>query len=223
MAQVLVDQTTLPTTGDVLTTYGLVINGGTIYTEIRQSGSVAALPPASVFVANALTPPVQLRSLALTDAKSDGGIALTGTAVTSGAMAVARTAGTSLELSGFPTSSGASTNTAMWEFSLPSTYPAGAAIPLEVQASISGSGTLTAASCTLTPVLYTESQAGVEAVAGAVTPAAGTIAAAGSVLDFSIAGAGLTPYQRVALELTMLVTSSSGANTGHIGSVIIQA
>lgn len=156
------------------------------------------------------------RQLPLTSAKADTGVALTATA-TGGAMGISRTAGTSLQLLGEATSSSAKTDKAMWEFDLPDTYVAGAAIPVTVNAAISGSGTITAASCTMALAVYSETN-GVEA---ALTVTGGTqqITAGGANISWSVAGTGLTVGARVALELTMLITSASGANTGEVNQV----
>ena len=194
------------------------VTGGTIYTAISPSG-VGDSAPAMVFVPTGAASPQ--RRLRLTDAYSDVGVGLTATA-TGGAMGVSRTAGTSLALVGEATSSSAKTDKAMWEFDLPDSYVAGANIPVSVNVQITGSGTLTAASCTLTVAVYTESDVGVEAAIAGIT-AATQIVAAGSTLVFTVPGTGLASAQRCVLELTMLITSSSGANTGQINSVAYQA
>ena len=49
--------------------------------------------------------------------------------------------------------------------------------------------------------------------------AAQQIAATAGNLVFTITGTGLVPGQHVAVELTMLITSASGANPGVIYSV----
>jgi hypothetical protein len=49
--------------------------------------------------------------------------------------------------------------------------------------------------------------------------AAVQITKTGGDLAFTITGTGLTPGSHITLELTMLVTSSSGANTGQVNSV----
>lgn len=170
----------------------------------------------------AFNPP--LRHLPLTSAKSDAGVALTATA-TGGAMGVSRTAGTSLQLVGEATSSSAKTDKAMWEFVLPDTYNAGAAVGVTANAAISGSGTLTAASCTLALNVYSEVN-GVE-TALTVSPAAASpqqITAAGADINWSItAGNSLAVGARLVAELTMVITSSSGANTGEINAMKFQA
>lgn len=168
----------------------------------------------------AFTPPA--RYLRLSDAKSDLGVPLTAAAGTpSGTVGISRTAGTSMTLVGEATSSSAKTNKAVWELNLPDTYNAGVAIPVDINASISGTGTLTAASCTVTLTAYSEVN-GVEA-ALSVTGGAQQMVPAGSDLLWTVAGTGLVPGSHVALEAAMLVTSSSGANTGAINSISFTA
>lgn len=186
--------------------------GGTVSLETSSL-------PGGVLALSAFVPP--LRHVALTSAKTDTGVGLTATAA-AGAMGVSRTAGTSLFLAGETTSTSAVTDKAMWETDLPDTYIAGAAVPVVANFSISGSGTLTAASCTAILHAYSEIN-GVEA-ALTVTPSAGVqITAAGADINWSVAGTGLTIGERIVLELTMLITTSSGANTGHVNKVAFSA
>lgn len=168
----------------------------------------------------AITGP-QMRYLSLTDAKADNGDALTAVAGTpTGAVGISRTAGTSLQLVGEATSSSAKTDKALWLFSLPNTYVAGSNIPVTVNCIVTGSGTLTGASTTITVAAYTE----VGGVETALTvSAAQQFDKTGETLTFTITGTGLAPYANLALELTMLVTSASGANVGAINSVAITA
>lgn len=160
------------------------------------------------------------RYLLITAANSDAGVALTATA-TGGAMGIARTAGTSLALVGEATSASAKTDKAFWETILPDTYQAGAPIPVDVNAQITGTGTLTTASCTLTLAAYSEVN-GVEA-ALVVTPGSLTLAAAQADYLFSIAGTGIGSEARIGVELTVLVTSSSGVNVGQVNKVYLTA
>lgn len=160
------------------------------------------------------------RYLPLTSAKADTGAPLSATA-TGGAMGVSRTAGASLQLVGEATSASAKTDKAMWEFALPDTYTAGAVIPVGVNAAIGGTGTITAASCTMALAAYSEAL-GVET---ALTVTGGTqqIAAGGGTLSWDVAGTGLVPGSHVALELTMLITTATGANTGEVNEVWFSA
>ena len=194
------------------------ITGGTLYITGARVGGGPLVGIATSFAPFAATPPN--RYMALTSAKADTGVALTGTA-TGGAMGISRTAGTSLALVGEATSASAKTDKAMWEINLPDTYVAGAAIPVDINASITGSGTLTAASCTMTLAAYSEIN-GVEA-ALVVTGGSIQMTAAGADMTWSIAGTGLVPGSHIALEAAMLVTSSSGANTGQLNSIYISA
>lgn len=159
------------------------------------------------------------RPLPLTNGKSDLGVPMTAAAGTpTGAVGVSRTAGTSLTLVGEATSSSAKTDKVIFEFNVPDTYIAGTLIPVTVNASVSGSGTLTAASTTMTLAAYSETD-GVETAL--TVSAAQQIVAAGSNLVFSVTPiAAVAPGRRIVLELTMLVTSASGANTGTINAVI---
>ena len=160
------------------------------------------------------------RFLLFKDARTDAGLILTGTA-SGGAMAVARTAGTSYHIVGETTSTSAVTDKAIWELDLPDTYTAGTAIPVSVEAQITGSGTITAASCTQAVAAYSE----VNGVEAALTVTGGTqqMVAAGGTLTWSIAGTGLVPGSHIVIELTQVVTSASGANTGQVNAVSFAA
>jgi len=129
----------------------------------------------------------------------------------------ARTAGTSMQLVGETTSASATTDKAFFEFDLPDTYIPGASIQITVNAVVTGAGTLTAASTNLTVAAYTETK-GVEA-ALIVTPAVTLPATIAADLSFTITSPGLVPGQHIAIECSLLVTSSAGANTGAINSV----
>jgi len=163
--------------------------------------------------------PAIKRYLALTSAKSDAGVALSATA-SSGAMGVSRTAGSSLVLVGEATSANAKTDKAMFEFDLPDTYVANANIPVTVNCNYSGAGTVTAASTTMTVSAYTEAN-GVETAL--TVSAAQQIPSTAADLVFTITGTGLAAGAHLVIELTMLVTSSSGANTGQVNSVAYTA
>lgn len=207
---------TLPRVSDYSVT-SIPVSGGTLLMTALMQGQVPQ-GVAAAFVPTAAGGGI-LRFLSLTDAKSDAGVPVTGTA-TGGAVGVARTAGTSLVLLGEATSASAKTDKAFFQFNLPTTYQPGAAIPVVVNAAVLGTGTLTGASTTLSVAGYTETN-GVEA---ALTVTAGqSLVAAAQGYTFSVTGTALTPGQPVALELTGLVTSSSGANTLEVQSVAYQA
>jgi hypothetical protein len=124
-----------------------------------------------------------------------------------------------LVLSGEATSSSAATDQALFETNLADTYQAGAAIPITVNCNYSGTGTVTAASTTMTVAAYSE----VNGVETALTvSAAQRMTSAAKNLVFTLTGTGLTANAHIAVELTMLVTSSSGANTGQVNSVAVQ-
>lgn len=191
------------------------VAGGALYQGIlkQPNGSVVAL--AQTFVPGGGGSAA--RYLPLIDGRSDAGLVMTGAAGTpTGALGISRTAGTSLILAGEATSSSAKTNKVIWEFNLPSTYVAGANIPVIVNANYTGSGTLTGASTTIAAQLYTEVN-GVEAAV--TTSAAQQFTGTATNYTFTVTGTGLVPGQHVMLEVVMLVTSASGANTGQINSV----
>jgi hypothetical protein len=156
------------------------------------------------------------RFLPITGARSDAGATLTATA-TGGAMGISRTAGTSLRLVGETTSGSAVTDKAMWEFDLPDSYVAGSSVAVVVNAAISGGGTITAASCTMALAAYSE----INGVEAALTVTGGTqqITAAGANINWTVAGTGLVVGSHLVFELTMLITSASGSNTGQVNSI----
>jgi hypothetical protein len=206
-----------------LLTQSLDVPGGKLYISTlcqgRDGGRGEPISVAQTFV-----PTAQgglSRPLALTSAKSDAGVALTATA-TGGAMGVKRTAGASLVLAGEVTSSNAKTDSAIWELDVPDSYVAGQAIPVKVNANFTGAGTVTAISTTLTLAAYTEVN-GVEAAVAGIT-AAQAFTNAATDYTFTIPGAaGLVAGQRIVVEVVMLVTTASGANTGQINNVAITA
>lgn len=143
-----------------------------------------------------------------------------GATATAGALGFALTAGTSFALVGEATSSSAKTDVGMAEYILPSSYIAGTNINLIVNSNYTGSGTVTGASCSVTPTVYPETDAGVQTanICSAVQLITGTAAD----LTFTLTGTNLTPGQRILISLSLLVTSASGANTGQINSVRVQ-
>lgn len=191
------------------------VPGGALYQGILKSPNGGLVGLAQTFVPGGGGSTA--RYLPLIDAHSDAGVPMTAAAGTpSGTVGVSRTAGTSLVLIGEATSSSAKTNKAIWEFNLPATYVAGANIPVVVNANYTGTGTITAVSTTMTAQLYTEVN-GVEAAV--TTSAAQQFTGTGTNYTFTVTGTGLVPGQHVMLELVMLVTTASGANTGQINSV----
>jgi hypothetical protein len=180
-----------------------------------QAGNYIMLP--TTFVAPGVAAPI--RHLLLSQALSDAGVGLTTTAG-SGAMGISRTAGTSFVLVGETTSSSAVTDKVLWSITTPETYISGNNINVLINGNYSGTGTITAASTTLTVAAYSL-VAGVETAL--TVSAAQRLPATATVLTFVITGTNLTPLGVLLIELTMLVTSSSGANTGQINEVQIQA
>lgn len=216
------DQVGPPLTGGTapeVLTQSYAVSGGTLYITTAKKGG----PGGSVQgVAQTFVPSSAgglNRYLALTNAKSDAGVGLTASA-TAGAMGVSRTAGTSLVLAGEATSSSAKTDKAMFEFDLPDSYVAGQNVVFTINANYTGSGTITAASTTLTPTAYTEING---AEAALTITGAQQFTATAANYTFTVTGTNLVPGQHLAFEIVMLVTSASGANTGQINSVSFNA
>lgn len=196
------------------------VSGGTLFTSVLKQPGVGGqvIGVSTAFAPVGATSPT--RYLALTSAKSDLGVPLTATAGTpSGAVGVKRTAGTSLTLDGEATSGSAKTDVALFEFDLPDSYVAGTNIPVIVNGNYTGGGTVTAAACTFAVAMYTETN-GVEAAL--TVSAAQQMSGTAANYTFTVTGTSLVPGQHVAIEVTVLVTSASGANTGHINSVAFQ-
>jgi len=194
----------------------VAVPGGTLYTTATMNNGVIVGSPSTAFVPVGAA--AVRRYMMLTDVKSAAGVPVTATAG-AGVPAISRVDATSLYIAGETTTASAVTDTALFETRLPDTYVAGSSIPVTINASVAGAGTLTAASTTITLHAYTE----INGVETALTvSAAQQIVAAGSDLTFTITGTGLTPGAHIMLECIMLVTSSAGSNTGHINSVSIQ-
>lgn len=196
------------------------VTGGVLYiTTVRGDGDSDPQGVATSFVATGTVPAV--RYAKLSDGKSDLGVPLTAAAGTpSGTVGILRTAGSLLNLFG-ETTSGAQTKTnkVIFEFSLPDAYVAGAAIPVLVNCVVATATDVTAATTLMTLAAYSETAAGVEA-ALAVTAAQQIPITTPALLTFSVTGTGLVPGQRVVLELTMAVTTTTGgASFGQINSV----
>lgn len=202
-------------------TQAITVTGGTLYVSAAcPAGQINAGPTAlsQSFVASSAGGLVRYQ--ALTQAKSDAGVSLTATA-TSGAMGVSRTAGTNLDLVGEATSSSAKTDKAMFELNLADSYVAGAAVPITVNCNYTGSGTVTAASTTMTVNAYSEVN-GVESALTVTAPSSIEIGSTAAPLVYSLSGSGLVPGSHIVVELVMLITSASGANTGQVNAVSLQ-
>lgn len=198
------------------TQYQSVAGGALYQTVLVPKGGNPSV--ASTFVAGGAGS--QARYLNLTEGKLTTGLPMTGVTGSSTSFGVARTAGTSLTLVGTATSSSATTNKVFFEFNLPSTYVAGANIPVVVNANYTGGGTVTAASTTVAAQLYTET-AGVEAAV--TTSASQQFTGTAAAYTFTVTGTGLVPGQHVSVELTMVSTTSAGAITGQVNSVAYTA
>ncbi|MGD0106315.1 MAG: hypothetical protein ABSC06_20080 [Rhodopila sp.] len=197
------------------------VPGGTVYMVANQSGLSGLTGAGSTFV------PISAgglqRTLALTSVKTDAGVPVTA-APSATTFGIARTAGASLSLFGATTSGAATVTTkGIWEFNLPDSYVAGAAIPVVVDAVVPTAADVTALATTMTLAAYTESPLGAEA-ALTVTSALEIPVTTAAPLAFTITGTGLAPAQRVVLELTMAVTTTAGgASFGQVNSVAYQA
>jgi hypothetical protein len=158
------------------------------------------------------------RYISLADAREDSGLPPTSATGSATAFGVARTAGASYSLVGAATSASAVTTKAMWETNVASTYQSGTAIPIVVNGNYTGSGTVTAASTTFSVAAYTE-VGGVETAISGVT-AAQQFTGTPANYTFNIPStAGLVPGQHIAIEVTMLVTTSANAATGQINAI----
>lgn len=217
--------TNLDTTGaSQLLTQSLAVTGGTLYITTAKTpgnpaaGTSPALAVGQSFVSSSAGGMVRYQ--ALTNAKLDSGIASASATGTSTAFGVARTAGTSLSLVGAATSSSAVTTKAIWELNTADSYVAGAVLPVTVNANYTGTGTLTAASTTLTVTAYTE-VGGVETAITGITAAQQFTGTAANYVFNIPTSAALIPGQHLVVEVTMLVTSASGANTGQINGLAL--
>jgi hypothetical protein len=217
---VVVDQTPAPHSSvgpSEILLQSYAVSGGTLYwSTIRQpgvdgkiSGIGQSFVPASMGGAT--------RHLSMTAVRGDSGLVATATPGTpTGTLGIARSAGASLTLNTETTSASAVTDKGLWELNLPDSYVAGANVAVTVGAIVTGAGTLTGASTTLTLAAYTE-VGGVETAL--VVSAAQQFGKTAGNYVFTITGTGLTPGAHIALELIALVTSASGANTGVINSI----
>lgn len=166
-----------------------------------------------------VTPSSTLASyLPLSNARLDTGIISTSATGSGTSFGIARTAGTSYALIGAATSSSAVTTKAIWETNIAATYSVGQAVAVLLNANYTGSGTVTAASTTLTVAAYTEVN-GVETAITGIT-AAQQFTGTANTYTFAIpTTAGLVAGQHITIEVTMLVTTSAGAATGQINSI----
>lgn len=190
------------------------VTGGTLYvTTVSDRDDVVAAAQSFVPISSGGLK----RSLPLTHALSIAGVALTATPG-AGAFGVTRTDGVSIALTGEATSGAANkTDQAVWELNLSDSYVAGSNIALTVNCNTSGT-VITALSTTMTATAYSQSN-GAETALG--VSAAQQIPTAAADLVFTITGTGLTPGTAIAVVLTMLVTTASGAAHGVINSIAL--
>jgi hypothetical protein len=224
------DQTPIPFTGGNASEsllQSFAVPGGTVDCVFAKPAGQPTTAPVPLGAGCAFVPGgggSVIRYLPLTDVKTDTGLPMiTATAATT-LPGIARTAGTSMYLTGVATS-GASTATTkmLWEFNLPSTYVAGANIPLLVNCAVPTATDVTASTTTMTVAAYTEIN-GVEA-ALTVSAAQQIPITTAATLTFTLTGAasGLVPGSHVSIELTMAVTTTAGgASSGQVNSVAYQ-
>jgi hypothetical protein len=160
-----------------------------------------------------------VRYLGLTDVKTSTGLPMvTATAATT-LPGIARSAGSSMYLTGVATNGATPATTKMfWEFNLPTTYVPGANIPVLINCVVPIATNVTAASTTMTVAAYTE----VDGVETALTVSAAQQMAltTASTLTFTVTGTNLTPGSHISLELTSLVTTTAGgASSVRVNSV----
>lgn len=197
-------------------TQSQTVPGGALYQAILKQSNGPLVSLAQTFVPGGGGGIV--RYLPLTDGHSALGVPFTATPGTPATtLGITRTAGTSMVLTGETTSSSAKTNSAIWEFNLPSTYVAGANIPVVINTGYTGGGTVTAASTTIAAQMYSESATGAETTI--TTSAAQQISGTVAPYTFTVTGTGLVPGQHVVLQVTLLVTTSAGGATGTVNSV----
>ena len=161
-----------------------------------------------------------LRQLPLTGAKSDAGVPLTATAA-AGALGVARTAGSSLQLVGEVTTASSKTDKALWELNVVTNGGTVTAIPVVVNAQYGGTGTVTGSSTVLALSAYSEA-AGVET---ALTVSGGSqqLTSANQALSWSIAGSGIADGGHIVVEAVATVVTTSGNASAVINSIGIGA
>jgi hypothetical protein len=161
-----------------------------------------------------------LKYLAMTDVLTDAGLPLATVTASGTTPGIARTAGTSQYLTGVATSGAQTVTTKMlWNFNISASYVAGATIPVVVQCVVPTATDVTASTTTMTVAAYSVSPAGVE-TSLTVSAAQQIPITTAAALTFSVTGTGLVGGQRMALELTMAVTTiAGGASNGEVLSV----
>ena len=206
-------------TESVLQSYA--VSGGTMYTTVVNQQKYAPGNGQPAGVAMVFVPTGSSGTLArpfnLSQGVSDTGIAMTATP-TGGAFGITRTTGTSFVLTGESTSASSKTDKVAWEFNVPTTYVASSVLPVTINAAYAGAGTVTVS--TLAVAAYTEVN-GVETAITGIT-AAQTITNANANYVFNIPiTAALVPGQHIVIELTTVITTSSGAANAVLNTVSI--
>jgi len=144
---------------------------------------------------------------------SDGSVLTASPAA--GKFGVSLTHGTSEALTSETANANTKTDIASIEFTLPQTYAAGQDITLNVNAKVSG--TLTTK--TIAADARKVSDAGAHG-SNLIATAAQVMGTTAADLTFTITGTTLSPGDRIALQLTMVITEGASANqTGTINSV----
>lgn len=198
------------------------VPGGALYSCFYKQAGIGSpvIPGGTAFVPGGSGSALN-RYQNLTDGHSDLGVPLTAAAGTpTGTVGVSRTAGTSFYLVGEATSSSAKTDKVILETNLGATYITGANLPIIINANYTGSGTVTAASTTMTVAAYLE-VAGVETALTVSAAQQFTGTAANYTFTVTGAASGLAYGSHIIVECTMLVTTSAGAATGQINSAAL--
>lgn len=194
-----------------------VSDGSGFISNVSINDVASLLGQACILIQTSSTDGLSNTEIKLAEFKNITGAAL-GAAAAAGVLGYTVTLGTAYFLVGEATSSSAKTDTGMVEIVLPQNYVDGQPIALKVNANYTGSGTVTAASCSVTAAAYLLADAGTMG-ASLIATAAQLITATAQDLSFVITGTSLKPGARLLLELSLLVTSASGANTGQVNSV----
>ena len=223
---IVTDQVPIPFTGGAqseILLQSFAVPGGTVDCAVAKQAGAPTTGPIPLGGAGCAFVPGGggsiVRYLPLTDVKTAAGLPMiTGTAATT-LPGIARSAGASMYLTGVATSGVTPATTNMlWELNLPSTYIAGANIPVIVNVVVPIATDVTAASTTMTVTAYTEIN-GVEA-ALTVSAAQQIPITTAANLTFTVTGTGLASGAHIVIELTALVTTTTGgASSVQVNSV----
>ena len=155
--------------------------------------------------------------LSLTETYTSAGVAITATPG-SGTFGISLTAGTSLAIVTQAANSTTVTATALWEYTLPSTYVAGTNITVKVNTNYTlGGGTV--GTHTLAMAAYLCADAGTMG-STIIATSAQTVAAAAGDTTFTITGTTLTSGARIVMTGVLVIQDTAGSNiTAQINSV----